>query len=180
MAFALLVEKDNVAWFGLRQSHTTSSWAAACRDAMVGVGHGFGCGRAQTPMMPPSAALVLFQEFVRIGDGQTEHDVELPSNTNSVLSQAVREACVEGTVRIPTNFPADQIRLWAAYTRCPCVFRTQSSLLNIFATLEVRLSSDVHHGRCSPGRPAPPMPGRRRSSAPRPPCLISLHTQRVI
>lgn len=115
---------------------------------MVSVGHGSSCGQLQVQpwTMPPIASLVLFQQCVRVSDGHTEYDVDVKAlNSTSVLSQAVREACVEGTARVPTNFPVDQIQLWAAYTRMPRVFRTQSNLLNIFATLEVRVSSHVHH-----------------------------------
>lgn len=73
----------------------------------------------------------------RINDGPTDTEVHLNTIGRSrILSEVQRGASAEGC-QVPTHFPAEQLQLWAFYTRAPRVFKAHSCLLTVMAVLEI-------------------------------------------
>lgn len=102
----------------------------ACRDGLV--------------EFPADSAFAIRPDGVSVTDGITTSAISSTATKGSqVLVDAQKEAVAEVSAsRVPTDFPAEQIKLWAAYVGAPRVFAAEASLLNTLAVLEVRCWPD--------------------------------------
>eukprot|EP00892_Ulva_mutabilis_P005634 jgi/Ulvmu1/3442/UM016_0061.1 len=85
-----------------------------------------------------TASLVIFPDYIAVIDTETRFHIPRSAvDRSAVLTHALRDASVECSGHVRTNFSVDQIHLWAAHTRSPLLFRIQSTLYNTLAALEV-------------------------------------------
>lgn len=126
--------RDRYRWLNLRMDRN-HAYVRVCAGSSCVAASALSAGNTHTRHMRPSSSLRPSYASPMITDGVNQ--AEIPSaavKRSEMLTQAQASAAGAGC-RVPTSFPAEQVELWASYTRMPRVFMTQSHLLNIFPVL---------------------------------------------
>ena len=93
--------------------------------------------RGTTLWMPAKASFVIAPQDIHISDGRVYNEISPACVARSDVLRQAQQQTAGKVSRVPTNFPAEQVNLWAAYTVAPNVVASQGSLYNALAVLEV-------------------------------------------